>query len=110
MFDKLVTKVYNTDTSGFALKTDYNAKISETVNKIHSIRGLVITSALIAVKNKQTNVSNLVKKKDYDAKISEIETKVTDHDHDIYITTLRVNSRKFCCKTSTNNFSNKDRF
>ena len=39
------------------------------------------------------DVSNLVKKKttDYDTKISEIEMKVTDHDHDKYITTPEFN-------------------
>ena len=40
------------------------------------------------------DVSNLVKKKkktDYDTKIREIEKKVTDHDHDKYITTPEFN-------------------
>ena len=44
--------------------------------------------ALTAVENKISDVSTLVKKTDYNTKISEIEKKVTDHDHDIYITTL----------------------
>ena len=37
------------------------------------------------------DVSNLVKKKDYNAKISGIEKKVTDHDHDKYITISEFN-------------------
>ena len=44
--------------------------------------------ALTAVENKISDVSTLVKKTDYNTKISEIEKKVTDHDHDKYITTL----------------------
>ena len=94
--DKLVAKVNNIDTSGFVLKTeydadktelekkflilvtllkksDYNAKGSEIEGKIPSISGLVTTSALTAVKNKIPSVSNLVKKTDYDTKISELE-------------------------------------
>ena len=71
--------------------TDCNAEISEIENKIPSISGLARISALTAVENKIPNVSDLVKKKDYDAKISEIEKKITDHDHDKYITTLKFN-------------------
>ena len=37
------------------------------------------------------NVSNLVKKTDNNTKISEIEKKITDHDHDKYITTPEFN-------------------
>ena len=75
VYDKLVAKVNNIDTSGFVLKTkydadktelekkipdtsklvkksDYNAKVSEIEGKIPSISGLVTTSALTAVENK----------------------------------------------------------
>ena len=75
VYDKLVTKVNNIDTSGFLLKTkydtdklelekkipntsnfvkksDYNTKISEIEGKIPSITGLATTSALTAVENK----------------------------------------------------------
>ena len=37
------------------------------------------------------DVGNLVKKRDYSTKISEIENKMSDHDHDKYITTLELN-------------------
>ena len=37
------------------------------------------------------NVSNLVKNSDYNTKVSEIEKKITDHDHDKYITTPEFN-------------------
>ena len=36
-------------------------------------------------------LSNLVKKADYDTNISEIEKKVSDHNHDKFITTLEFN-------------------
>ena len=99
VYDKLVAKVNNIDTSGFVLKTkydadktelekkipdtsklvkksDYNAKVSEIEGKIPSISGLITTSALTAVENKIPSVSNLVKKTDYDIKISELEKRL----------------------------------
>ena len=48
-----------------------------------SITGLATNSALTAVENKTPNVSN--------TKISEIEKKVSDHNHDKYITTREFN-------------------
>ena len=53
---------------------------------------------MTAVENKIPDVSSLVKKTDYDAKILDIEKKVTDHDHDEYITTSEIN------KLTTENF------
>ena len=38
------------------------------------------------------NVSSLVNKADYDTKISKIEKKLTDHNHDKYITTPEFNN------------------
>ena len=55
--DELVTKVNNIDTSGFALKTKYDADKSEFENKIPDARILVI-------------------KTDYNSKISELENKI----------------------------------
>ena len=46
---------------------------------------LVTNTALTTVENKIPNISSLVKKTDYNAKI-------TDHDHDKYITTLGFNN------------------
>ena len=37
------------------------------------------------------SVSNLVKKTDYDTKVTEIEKKITDHNHNKYITTPEFN-------------------
>ena len=100
-YNKLVTKVDNIDASGFALKTAYDADKSDLEKKIidadttdlvkkktdfnSKISGLATTSALTAVEN------NLVKKIDYNTKISDIKKKITDHNHDKYITTPEIN-------------------
>ena len=114
VYDKLVTKVNNIDTSKFVLKTeydgnkselekktpdtsgivkklDYNAKITELENKIPSISGLAANAAWTAVENKIADVSSLGKRRDYNTNISEIERKLTDHNHDKYITTTEFN-------------------
>ena len=44
------------------------------------------------MENKIPNVSSFVKKTNYDTKISELEKKVTDHNHDKYITTPEFNT------------------
>ena len=85
VYNKLVAKVDNIDTSGFVLKTKYdtdkseienkipdtsglvkktdcNAKITEIEDKIPSISGLATNAALTAVENKIPNISSLVKK------------------------------------------------
>ena len=49
-------------------------------------------TVLTAVENKMLDVSSLVKKTDYNIKITEIEKKVTDHNHDKYITTPEFNT------------------
>ena len=51
------------------------------------------------VENKIPDVRSLVKKADYDTKISGIEKKITNHDHDKYITTPEFN------KLTTENFA-----
>ena len=57
VYNKLVTKVDNIDTSGFVLKTKYDTDKSEIENKI-------------------PDTSGLVKKTDYNNKIIEIEGKI----------------------------------
>ena len=69
------------------LKKDFNTKVTEIEGKIPSINGLATNSEVTAVGNKITDVNSLVKKTDYNTKISYIEKKITDHDHDKYITT-----------------------
>ena len=56
VYDKLVAKASNVDTSGFLLKTKYDTDKSEIENKI-------------------PNISHLVKKVDYNTKITEINGK-----------------------------------
>ena len=77
--------------SNLAIKTILNTKINEIKNEIPSITGLATTSALTAVENKIPDTSNLVKKTDYNTKITETEKKLTDHNHDKYITTTEFN-------------------
>ena len=81
VYDKLVAKVDNVDTSDFVLKTKYNngktelekkipdvtdfvkkAKLAELENKIPDISNLAAKTALTAVENKIPDVSRLVKK------------------------------------------------
>ena len=59
VYDKLVTKVNNIDTSGFVLKTKYDTDKSELENKV-------------------PDTSALVKKTNYNTKIPEIEGKIPD--------------------------------
>ena len=49
-------------------------------------------TASTVVKNKISSISNLVKKTDYNIKVTEIEKKLTDRNHDKYITTPEFNS------------------
>ena len=46
---------------------------------------------MTAVENKIPSISDLVKKTDYNTKITGIEKKLTDHNHDKYITTPKFN-------------------
>ena len=111
VYDELVAKVNNIDTSNFVLKTSYNAdktelekkspdatdfvkkvKLTELENKIPDISNLAIKAALIAAENKIPNVSNLVNKTDYNTKITEIENKLNNQYHDKYITTPEFNT------------------
>ena len=57
-------------------KTDYNAKITETENKIPNISNLATKTALTTVENKIPDTTDLVKKIDYNTKVSEIEGKI----------------------------------
>ena len=79
------------DITNLGTKSTLNAKINEVKGEILSITNLA-TNALNAVENKIPSVSNLVKKTDYNTKINEIEKKITDHNHDKYITTPEFNN------------------
>ena len=101
VYDKLVAKVNNIDTSDFVLKTKYQTdktelekkipdltdfvkktKLTELEKKIPDVSSLATKTALTAVENKIPSVSSSVKKTDYDTKITEIEKKLTHHNHD----------------------------
>ena len=81
----------NPDTSGLVKKLNYNANITEIENKIPNISGIATNAAITAVENKIPNISSLAKETDYNTKITEIEKKLTDQNHDKYITTPEFN-------------------
>ena len=82
VYDKLVVKVNEIDTSDFVLKTkydtgkselenkipglskktDYNTKITEIEGKTPNVTNLATKTALTTIENKIPSVSNLVKK------------------------------------------------
>ena len=126
-------KVNNIDTSDFVLKTKYQAdktklekkipdvsnlvkktKLTVLENKIPDISSLTTKTALTTVENKILNVSSLVKKTKYNTKITEIEKKLTDHNHDKYITTPEFNTLAADVfnprLAQANQFDNKNRF
>ena len=91
VYDKLATKVNNTDTSHFILKTKYQTdktefekkipdetdfvkktKLTEFEDKIPDVSSLATKTALTALENKIPSISSLVQKTDYDTKISEL--------------------------------------
>ena len=105
VYNRLIAKVHNIDTSDFVLKTKYNTKkielenkipdtngpvkkancntkINELENKTPDISNLATKTALTAIENKIPSVSNLVKKTDYNTKITDIENKLNNYNHD----------------------------
>ena len=60
--NKLVAKVDNIDTTGFILKTKYDADKSELEKKIPNISNLSTKTALTTVENKISDKSNLARK------------------------------------------------
>ena len=111
VYDKLVAKVDNIDTSDFVLEAKYNAgktelekknpdvtdlvkkaKLTELEKRIPNISNLETNAALATVENKISDVSNLVKKTDHNTKVTEIENKLNNHNHDKYITTQEFNN------------------
>ena len=111
VYDKLVAKVNNTDTSDFALKTNYQrektklekkipqvtdfvkkTKLTKLENKNPNISNLAIKTALTIAQNKILDDSNIVKKTDYNTKITELENKLNNHNHVEYIKNLEFNT------------------
>ena len=108
VYDKLVAKVHDIDTSDFDLKIKYDtdktklenkivtdfvkkAKLTELENKILDITNLATKTALTTVENKIPNVSNLANKTDHNTKVTEIENKLNNHNRDKYIDTQEFN-------------------
>ena len=111
VYDKLAARANYIDTSTFVLKTKYErdkteletkipdvtdfvkkTKLTKLESKIQNVSGLATKSQLTAVENKIPDVISLVTKTNYDTKISELEIKLTDHNHDKYITTPEFNT------------------
>ena len=92
--------------------------------EIPSITNLATKTTVNAVENEIPSVSNLVGKTDCNTKINEFERKITDHNHDKYITTTEFNQKKLtsekfaarlkqanlACKSDIVNFANKTDF
>ena len=111
VYDKLAAKVNNIDTSAFVLKTKYQTdktelekkipnvtdfvkktKLTELENKIPDVSSLATETALGVVESKIPSGSSSVKKTLYNTTITEIEKKLTDHNHEKYITTAEFNT------------------
>ena len=91
-------------------KTDYNSKISEIEGKIPSLSGLATNAALLQLKIKYHMLVIYSKKENYIQKISDMEKKVTDHDHDKYITTSEFNkltAKSFAARLAQGNLVTK---
>ena len=86
MYDKLVAKVNNINTSGFVLKGIYDAEKSDLEKEISDTSGLIKKTDYNA---KITEIEGKIpsqKKTDYNTKLNETEKKNTDHSRDKYIT------------------------
>ena len=132
IYDELVAKVNNIDTSGFVLKTNYSAdkteletkipnvndfikkaKLTELENKIPDISTLATKTALATVENKIPDVSNLFNKTDYNTKVTENGNKLNNHNHDKYIDTQESNKLTadvFNARLAPANLTTKTRF
>ena len=62
MYDKLVAKVNNIDTSDFVLKTKYQTDKTELEKKIPDVSNLVKNAKLTELENKIPDVSSLAPK------------------------------------------------
>ena len=71
---------------------------------------MVTNASLTAVENKISNVTGLVKKTDYNTKSIEIEKKLTDHNHDKYITIPEFTADVFNARLAQANLITKTDF
>ena len=89
-----------------------SAKINAVKGKIPNNTNLATTRALTAVENKIPSVINSIikKKPDCNTKINEIEMKITDHNHDKYITNPEFNkltAESFAARLKQANLASK---
>ena len=110
VYDKLVAKVNNIDTSDFVLKTKYQTdktelekkipnvtdfvkkvKLTELGNNIPDISNLATKTTLTTAEDKIPDFSDLVKKAGYNTKVTETENKLNNHNYDKYIDTQEFN-------------------
>ena len=133
MYDKLVAKVNNIDTSDYVLKTNsntkftgleneipytsglvkktnYNSKITEIENKIPDISGLATKTALTAVENKIPSIANLATKTaltTVDNKIPSISGLVKKPDYNTKITDIenKINNHNHDKYVATSEFN-----
>ena len=78
---------------------------------------LILLSVLLSITNPYfltiISVSNLVKKTDYNTKVNEVNKKITDHNHDNYITTPEFNkltAKNFAARLAQANLETKTDF
>ena len=74
VYDKLVAKVNNFDTSDFVLRTKYNTDKTELENKIPNVTDLVKKRKLTELENKIPDVSNLAT----ETALTTVENKIPD--------------------------------
>ena len=79
------------DIANLATNTSLNTKINEVQGEITSITNLATAIALTALQIKYLMLIIQLKKTDYNRKTCEIEKKISDYDHDKYITTPEFN-------------------
>ena len=112
------------DITNLTTKTTLNAKIIEVKYEIPGITNLATKMLVMLLKVKYlvlvTQFTNLVT--DYNAKINEIKNKITDHNHDKYITTpefgklisenfaARLKQANLASQSDVTNFVNKTDF
>ena len=96
VYDKLVAKVNNIDTSDLVLKTNYNTDKVQLENKIPNVLDFVKKQNSLNQKIKflikfltQHKISNLATKADYNKKIADVENKLNNYDN--YIDTSEFN-------------------
>ena len=85
--------------------------MNKVKSEIPNINNLATKTPLNAVENKIPSVSNLAKKTYYNTKINEIKKKITDHNHNEYITApefYKLTSDDFAGKLKKVNLASKN--